>query len=128
MTRVDEFLISRYDDLMRGAVGNLSLSVEDRSLILTLAQQLKVVVEFHKNWPVLVTTKPELEMRPDDSDTWRYQLTQQMNWLTQEEYVKKFGTDPPTAPLLVKLLESWTHHPDYDPMWGGNVVRPDQGL
>ena len=40
-----------------------------------------------------------------------------MMWLTEQEYVKKFGEAPPTAPMIRTLAAVYKDHPDYRPEW-----------
>lgn len=113
----EEFLIQRYDQICNTALGAIALAVEDRAVIAGLASQLKAVVEWHKNWPVLVEEGPKFDMMPDGFDTVQYKMSKRMAWLTQEEYVKVFGRQPPTATLIRRFLETFKTHPDFDPDW-----------
>lgn len=114
-----EFLLERYDDVLRGAVGNLSLPVGEKTIIAGMALQMKKVVEFHQNWPVLVETPVEFEvdMMPDSFETVSYKMQKRMLWMTEQEYIKRFGKEPVTAPLIKMLLQSWTSHEDFNPDW-----------
>lgn len=84
---------------------------------LRMGELIRIAVEFHKNWPVLVETEPEFDMMPDSFDTVKYKLVQRMQWLTQEEYRKKFGSAPPTAPLLRQWANLFSDHADFDEAW-----------
>lgn len=77
------------------------------------------IVEFHKSWPVLVETPPTFETVGDalDIDSVTFRASQQMAWFTQEEYRKRFGDEPPTAPMLATMAEVYADHPDYDEAW-----------
>lgn len=79
------------------------------------------VIEYHKQWPVLVQKNPELDFNYWDPES-NFQrihakLSQEMAFLTQEEYRKRFGKEPPTAPLMRKLASKWRDHPDFQEEW-----------
>lgn len=74
------------------------------------------IVELHDNWPVLVESPPELE-QGTDFESMTIRMTRQILWLTQQEYVKRFGTEPPTAPMLCALAAVYADHPDYQEEW-----------
>lgn len=83
---------------------------------------IRRVVELHQSWPVLVETQPTLEtvkpfdpLDPFDGVTMR--MSQQLAWLTQQEYRKAFGSEPPTSPMIRALAAAWADHPDYDQAW-----------
>jgi len=44
-------------------------------------------------------------------------VSKQIAWLTTREYVARFGTDPPTAPILALLALPYADHPDCLPEW-----------
>lgn len=77
------------------------------------------IVEFHKAWPVLVETPPAFETIGGDFDinSVTFRASQQMAWFTQEEYRKRFGDEPPTAPMLATMAAVYADHPDYDEAW-----------
>lgn len=72
------------------------------------------IVALHESWPVLIQTEPKLEVSPE---TWMAKMTSEIAWLTNAEYVKRFGTDPPTAPMLAAMVQVYADHPDFDPAW-----------
>ena len=75
----------------------------------------RAIVALHESWPVLVEGKPELEASSDADMTMR--VSQQMAWLTNQEYRKRFGDEPPTAPMLGALAQVYADHPDYREEW-----------
>jgi hypothetical protein len=74
------------------------------------------IVELHKSWPVLVEGPPEMTKADSLSDM-TFRLTRQIAWLTQEEYRKRFGDEPPTTPMLRALAAVYADHPDYREEW-----------
>lgn len=79
---------------------------------------LRAVVEMHKSWPVLVEGPMDFG-RVDSADPSQiaFRASKQMAWLTEQEYRQRFGTEPPTAPMLRALASIYADHPDYDPGW-----------
>lgn len=77
----------------------------------------RAIVDWHENWPVLVETQPEFVPVSKDVTSMTFRMTQQIAWLTNREYVARFGTEPPTAPVLRMLAQPYADHPDYNPAW-----------
>lgn len=80
------------------------------------------IVEWHENWPVFVEQRPEMpSMRPfgdpDAMQDLHYSMARQFEWLTHREYVTRFGSEPPTAPILRFLALPYASHPDYRQEW-----------
>lgn len=115
---IEEFLEARALELVMLAEPKVKDSHE-ASLAVLAAANMQLIIEWHKNWPILVETEPELETDGTlaDPNDFVMRMTKQMNWLTQEEYVKRFGTKPPTAPLLRQMVQRYSWHPDFDPSW-----------
>lgn len=113
---IEEFLKARVNGLMyyrdlyvpNGAlwddIGKLVSSVLD-------------MIEFHKDWPVMVTTEPTYELDKSDPSSLTYKIVQQMTWTTNQEYIARFGTEPPTAPILLQMAQRWSTHPDFKKEW-----------
>ena len=76
----------------------------------------RAIIKQHEEWPVLVERQPEYSISNDVSNV-AFRATQQIAWLTEREYVKKFGEEPPTAPMIRTLAAVYFDHPDYDPAW-----------
>ena len=89
------------------------------SRVLAECEAKRRVVELHKAWPVLVETPPTFATTSEglgvNSVTFR--ASQQIQWLTQEEYRKRFGSEPPTAPMLAAMATVYADHPDYREEW-----------
>lgn len=90
----------------------------ERECVLAWAEMVLEIVEWHKNWPVLVESKPKLTMF-DDFDIYniKYSMSNQIAWTTQDLYIKTFGTQPPTAPIMAIIARQWKNHPDYNEDW-----------
>lgn len=78
------------------------------------------IIHIQKQWPVLV--RREAPMKLDrielmDQDTISYQIMEQIQWLTMEEYLKVFGDEPPTTPILLKMAKMYDTHPDFQEEW-----------
>lgn len=76
----------------------------------------RAILALHESWPVLVEGKPEFETSSDVADM-TMRVSQQMVWLTNQEYRKRFGDEPPTSPIIRALLQPYAEHPDFDPAW-----------
>lgn len=75
----------------------------------SLEYDMKIVDE-HERWPVLVETAPGLELADvyySDLNQAFYRISKRILWMTQQEYIKKFGTEPPTAPIIKILMEKY---------------------
>lgn len=78
------------------------------------------IVEFHRDWPVLTESEPtfsRVREHPDALGQVVYHASQQMQWLTEQEYRKRFGSEPPTGRMLAALAAVYADHPDYSPDW-----------
>jgi hypothetical protein len=77
------------------------------------------IVEFHANWPVLIEGPNEFKQDDDSNDVSRMTLrmSRQVAWLTEQEYIKRFGTEPPTAPMLRALAAVYADHQDFREEW-----------
>jgi len=73
------------------------------------------ILEIHQRWPVLIEGPMNIGVDPTSNPNMF--ATQQIEWLTQQEYIKRFGTQPPTAPIVLALAAIYCDHPDYDPEW-----------
>lgn len=79
---------------------------------------IRDILEWHKNWPVLVEGPPKYEqVRAFHPDFAAYQISQQMEWITRQEYIRRFGEEPPTAPLLRKIACHFSWHEDFNEEW-----------
>lgn len=78
----------------------------------------RAIIKQHEQWPVLVERKPsELEIANQGLESITYRMTSEMAWLTTKEYIRRFGSEPPTAPMLLTLAAVYKDHPDYQEEW-----------
>lgn len=78
----------------------------------------RAVVEKHQQWPVLVECEPsEIERVEAGLNDFTYRVTREIAWMTTREYIKRFGTEPPTAPMVAALATVYATHPDYRQEW-----------
>lgn len=114
----DEFLFNRIRDLRRKCSALPFGLYEAIDIVLT---NQEAIIKMYKEWPVLVSTEPELEQL--DGETldfgFHYRMTQQIQWLTVQEYRKKFGTEPPLGKIIQEMLVAYRDHPYFDPAWIG---------
>lgn len=78
----------------------------------------RAIIRQHEDWPVLV--QQPLKIAPGDGggpNSLVYQISQHMQWLTTREYMARFGTEPPAAPMLRALAAVYKGHPDYREEW-----------
>jgi len=82
------------------------------------------IVKLHESWPTLIETPIETSLKAtsgtvtaNDIDGYVLQMSKQIAWLTDREYVARFGTDPPTSPILAFLTLPFADHPDCLPEW-----------
>lgn len=92
-----------------------------RSLV-SVFVHIRGVLEFHKEWPILVETAPVFEPNfADDFDAsinqYTMSMSKQIKWMTEREYVKVFGSDAPTTPMLRRFASVWSDHPDFKEEW-----------
>jgi hypothetical protein len=116
---IETFLLTRLAEMQRAVADfpdGLAKSVAQQALEVQVH-----IVQFHQSWPVLVESPPELSTVVHDFDAQfnnvTYQMQQRIQWLTQEEYRRKFGSEPPTAPFLRAMAQQFRGHPDFDPEW-----------
>jgi hypothetical protein len=109
----DEFIRARLEDLSREEPWGL----ED--FISSFVCSTLEILDLHKKWPILVKQTPEPAVVYDQlsADQIIATMVHKINWLTQEEYLDRFGTEPPTDPILDSIARIWRSHEDYDPAW-----------
>lgn len=87
------------------------------SVLADLASK-RAILEWHKRWPVLVETEPKFEQIDEGGlSSYAFRMSKQIQWQTEQEYRNRFGSEPPTAPILRLLAQPFADHPDYDPAW-----------
>jgi hypothetical protein len=86
--------------------------------VLAECEAKRAIIKQHEQWPVLVEhERPELAIAHEGLESITYRMTSEMAWLTTKEYIKRFGTEPPTAPMLLALAAVYRGHPDYREEW-----------
>lgn len=124
---ITEFLEARIAEDERAAC---KLAEADRRPLLSIASTInhpqrlfaecaakRAIIEQHKDWPVLVEKKPEFREDSADPQSMAYRVTQEMVWLTEREYVKRFGIEAPTTNMIRALAAVYKDHPDYQQEW-----------
>ena len=87
--------------------------------VLAECEAKRRIVTLHQDWPVLVETEPTFEpgLRDADLGTLTVSVQKRIAWLTEREYVARFGMEPPTTPILLALALPYAEHPDYLDEW-----------
>lgn len=88
--------------------------------VLVECEAKRAIIKQHEAWPVLVDEEPpppELLPRGTDLDSLSIVVTRRIAWLTEREYVKRFGTEAPTGPMISALAAVYRDHPDYLQEW-----------
>lgn len=114
----EQFLLDRIQELRDQM---LSLGFEWKQIDYMLDSQ-EEMIKFHKNWPILVTEEPSISYdQPVMAwmETFQIQVHQKIEWLTNQEYIKRFGKQPPTAPMIRVMLVAYSGqgHPDFNEDW-----------
>lgn len=94
----------------------------DPARVLAEVEAKRKIIAFHEQWPVLVQTEPKIEFSGGDTlvgtiDTYTARMSQQIDWQTTQQYRARFGTEPPTAPMLRALVQVYVGHPDFEEEW-----------
>lgn len=89
----------------------------DPARVLAECEAKRRIVEMHQSWPVLVEQPPVFEPIDADPSSLAMRASQQLAWLTDQEYRDRFGTEPPTAPMIAALAAVYADHPDYHEAW-----------
>lgn len=114
----EEFLLARIVEAEQALQNHvLELSLNEFTSLRNLALLMREALKLHQQWPILVSDMPELEFEQVDGNNFSYVATQRFVWLTNEEYVKKFGTAPPTSNMLRAWLVAYRMHPDFQQEW-----------
>lgn len=106
--------------ILDGAAVATHVARHDPARVLAECQAKRRIVECHQQWPVLVeTARPDVALRqPTDwSDRFAVRVTQEIEWLTTQAYIARFGHEPPTTPVLRALAQVYADHPDYNLEW-----------
>ncbi len=123
--KIEDFLMDRFTELeaairMANAMNQMPSAMYD-AINNSIAHN-RSIVEWHEQWPVLVSIPPDLELEGPSSDgfdfnTLTYRLTQKMQWMTQRAFTERFGTEAPATPLLLQMANRYKDHPDFQEEW-----------
>lgn len=89
-----------------------------RTRVLAECEAKRAIVALHDGWPTLIQTEPKIEV--DHGDGFggiTARMLSQIGWVTNREYVARFGVASPVTPMLRILAAVYSDHPDYDPAW-----------
>lgn len=115
-----DFLNARIDEAEKETKGMRLRGISTLHLFL---ESMRATLEIHKNWPVLVETEPVLDPPAmlDDVDkatnSYRVSITQRFDFIAGQRYLRLFGGEPPTTPMLRMWATQWKDHPDFQPEW-----------
>ena len=113
---VEEFLSARLSE-EEGLQTVFPEGSAERAICANHIATMRHVLEWHKNWPVLVQTEPKFEFNMEDVSGYAFSLSSKIAWATQEEYRRTFGSEPPTSPILNVWVQQYRHHPDFQDEW-----------
>ncbi len=86
--------------------------------VLREVEAKRAIVQWHESWPVLVERPPTFEdIEGADPHAFAMRASQQIAWLTTQEYRARFGDEPPSGPILLHLAAIYSDHPDYRQEW-----------
>lgn len=109
--------------ILDGRAVSEHIARHDPARVLREVEAKRAVLAFHEQWPVLTQTPPEFEaVDSGDINQMAYRMSQRMEWLTTQEYVAKFGHEPPTAPMLIALAAVYADHPEYRDEWRAPIA------
>ena len=89
----------------------------DPTRVLAECAAKRAIVELHQQWPVFVEKAPTYNDVALDVNEMAFRATREILWLTEQEYRKRFGDEPPTTPMMKALAAIYSDHHDYDPEW-----------
>lgn len=115
---IEEFILHRVAE--QG--GTYYRKREDYEFFKAWEKSMIQIVEWHSQWPVLVESPTKFEPNLFDdfeagANSYMIRASKQIAFVTQQEYRKVFGSEPPTAPILRIIAAIWKDHPDYDEEW-----------
>lgn len=81
------------------------------------------IIDYHNNWVVALETpikySPEFDRNynPLSIDSYLMKASSEIQFLTEKAYRQKFGSEPPTSPMIKSIARIWKDHPDYQEEW-----------
>lgn len=116
-----DFLLARIAEDEAAAQYSTAMwaSVPSTARVLAECGAKRRIVEWHKNWPVLAETPMEFETETTGTDitAMTIRASRRIMWLTEQEYRDRFGSEPPSSPILLMLAAVYSDHPDYRDEW-----------
>jgi hypothetical protein len=108
-----------YDTLMEPVEAMPHIARHDPARVLAECAAKRAIIKQHEEWPVLFESRPTFSSVETNSvNDISMKMVQEVAWLTEREYVKRFGAEPPTAPMMATLAAIYADHPDYQQEWG----------
>lgn len=112
MTEIEEFIEDRCHDIERYAQ-----QFEHDPWEFRYIEIYRQILKWHQNWPILVETPTEFNEVSTEPDRIIFQMQKKFAWATTNEYIRAYGTDPPTAPILKIIANQWSEHPAFNQSW-----------
>lgn len=88
----------------------------DPARVLAECEAKRAIIALHDEWPVLIESEPEYEPGLHDTSM-TYRMTKAVDLATRREYVRRFGAEPMTTPMLRAMASVYADHPDYAEEW-----------
>ena len=85
--------------------------------VLAECEAKRRIVALHESWPVMVEQPLTMNVSADPLDSMTFRASQQIAWLTTQEYRRRFGDDPPSAPIVAALAAVYADHPSFQEAW-----------
>ena len=116
MSEIETFILNRVHELELASYG---MEQSHQEATRKACRSIYATLNHHKSWPVLVETEPEYDISDLNSnfDTVRMTMVKKMEFLTAQEYIRRFGTEPPTAPIIKSIANQWSDHPSFQEEW-----------
>lgn len=114
----DEFLLARIQEVettLDQQWGPVPDSVR------TMCANQRALIEWHAKWPILLENKPEFskidKQGKSTTEVMGIFYSQTFEWVSHQEYVRRFGKEAPASPVVRTWLESYRDHPDFKEEW-----------
>ncbi|UVF61174.1 hypothetical protein SEA_AOKA_51 [Arthrobacter phage Aoka] len=91
----------------------------DTDILLAECEAKRAIIRQHEAWPVLVEQVDDFpQISPADGlQGISLAMGRRIAWLTEREYIRRFGVEAPTAPMIRTLAAVYRDHPDYLDEW-----------
>lgn len=111
-----EFIEARVKDVEEV----LRLNLEYDVWFTPFLQHAMSTLAFAKTFPILLDGGgPKLETVEDllDPNMLVLRMSRNIDFVVHQEFIKRFGEEPPALPLLKALATSFSWHPDFQEEW-----------